>query len=102
MVLQIYQIVILISIGALVGISISFIGQTGLGIVLPIILLFTGDVFLAIAINLLNDLITSATVSIGYLRKKQFKIRSDSEPRPRYTLHRIDVHHQNREIYYLD
>jgi len=77
MVLQIYQIVILISIGALVGISISFIGQTGLGIVLPIILLFTGDVFLAIAINLLNDLITSATVSIGYLRKKQFKIRLD-------------------------
>ena len=77
MVLQIYQIVILISIGALVGISISFIGQTGLGIVLPIILLFTRDVFLAIAINLLNDLITSATVSTGYLRKKQFKIRLD-------------------------
>jgi uncharacterized membrane protein YfcA len=76
-VLLIYQIIILISIGALVGISISFIGQTGLGIVLPIILLFTGDVFLAIAINLLNDLITSATVSIGYLRKKQFKIRID-------------------------
>jgi len=75
--LEIYQIVILISIGALVGISISFIGQTGLGIVLPVILLFTGDVFLAIAINLLNDLITSATVSIGYLRKKQFKIRLD-------------------------
>ena len=77
MALEFYQIVILISIGALVGISISFIGQTGLGIVLPIILLFTGDVFLAIAINLLNDLITSATVSIGYLRKKQFKIRLD-------------------------
>jgi len=75
--LEIYQIVILISIGALVGISISFIGQTGLGIVLPIILLFTGDVFLAIAINLLNDLITAAAVSIGYLRKKQFKIRVD-------------------------
>ena len=75
--LEIYQIVILISIGALVGISISFIGQTGLGIVLPIVLLFTGDVFLAIAINLLNDLITSATVSIGYLKKKQFKIRLD-------------------------
>jgi len=52
MVLEIYQIVILISIGALVGISISFIGQTGMGIVFPIILLFTGDVFLAIAINL--------------------------------------------------
>lgn len=78
MVLQIYQIVILISIGALVGISISFIGQTGLGIVLPIILLLTGDVFLAIAINLLNDLITTATVSIGYLRKKQFKMRIDT------------------------
>ena len=77
MALEIYQIAILISIGALVGISISFIGQTGLGIVLPIILLFTGDVFLAIAINLLNDLITAVTVSIGYLRKKQFKLRVD-------------------------
>jgi len=77
MALEIYQIAILISIGALVGISISFIGQTGLGIVLPIILLFTGDVFLAIAVNLLNDLITAAAVSIGYLRKKQFKIRLD-------------------------
>ena len=77
MALEIYQIAILISIGALVGISISFIGQTGLGIVLPIVLLFTGDVFLAIAINLLNDLITSATVSIGYLKKKQFKLRLD-------------------------
>ena len=77
MVLELYQIVILISIGALVGISISFIGQTGLGIVLPIILLITGDVFLAIAINLLNDLITSTTVSIGYLKKKEFKLRAD-------------------------
>ncbi len=77
MALELYQIVILISIGALVGISISFIGQTGMGIVFPIILLFTGDVFLAIAINLLNDLITAAAVSIGYLRKKQFKIRVD-------------------------
>jgi len=77
MALEIYQIAILISIGALVGISISFIGQTGLGIVLPIILLFTGDVFLAISINLLNDLITAVTVSIGYLRKKQFKLRVD-------------------------
>jgi uncharacterized membrane protein YfcA len=75
--LELYQIVILILIGALVGISISFIGQTGLGIVLPIVLLFTGDVFLAIAVNLLNDLITSATVSMGYLRKNQFKIRID-------------------------
>ena len=78
MALEIYQIVVLISIGALVGISISFIGQTGLGIVLPIILLLTGDVFLSIAINLLNDLITSAAVSIGYLRKNQYKIRVDT------------------------
>ena len=62
MTLEIYQIAILISIGALVGISISFIGQTGLGIVLPIILLFTGDVFLAIAVNLLND---SWTLKLG-------------------------------------
>ena len=77
MVLEVYQVFILISIGALVGISISFIGQTGLGIVLPIVLLFTGDVFLAIAVNLLNDLITSITVSVSYLRKKQFKIRLD-------------------------
>ena len=75
--LEFYQIIILICIGALVGISISFIGQTGLGIVLPIVLLFTGDVFLAIAINLLNDLITSATVSTGYLRKKQYEVRFD-------------------------
>lgn len=77
MALEIYHIIILIVIGALVGISISFIGQTGQGIVLPIILLLTGDVFLAIAINLLNDVITSAAVSIGYLRKKKFAIRID-------------------------
>jgi len=77
MALEIYHIIILIVIGALVGISISFIGQTGQGIVLPIILLLTGDVFLAIAINLLNDVITSTAVSIGYLRKKKFAIRID-------------------------
>ena len=75
--LEIYHIIILIAIGGLVGISISFIGQTGQGIVLPIILLLTGDVLLALAINLLNDVITSATVSIGYLRKKKFAIRID-------------------------
>ena len=75
--LEIYQIITLILIGALVGISISFVGQTGQGVVLPVVLLFTGNGFLAIAVNLLNDLITSAFVSIGYLRKKQFKIRKD-------------------------
>ena len=66
--------IILIGIGLLVGISISFVGQTGQGVVLPIVLLFTGDVFLAIAVNLLNDLITSFIVSIRYIRRKQFKI----------------------------
>ncbi|MFW9970511.1 MAG: sulfite exporter TauE/SafE family protein [Candidatus Odinarchaeota archaeon] len=77
MVLEIYQAGILLIIGALVGISISFVGQTGQGVVLPIILLFTGDAFLAIAINLLNDLITSSVVSIGYIKKGEFKIRKD-------------------------
>lgn len=76
--LEIYQIVILLLIGALVGISISFVGQTGQGVVLPIILLLTGDAFLAIAINLLNDLITSAFVSIGYIRMGELEIRKDT------------------------
>jgi uncharacterized membrane protein YfcA len=75
--LEIYHMVILIGIGLLVGISISFVGQTGLGVVLPIVLLFTGDIFLAIAVNLLNDLITSFIVSIKYIRQKQFKIKMD-------------------------
>ena len=75
--LEIYQIIILILIGSLVGISLSFIGQTGQVIVLPTVLLITGDVFLAIAINLLNDLITSAFVSIKYVKSKQYKIRKD-------------------------
>ncbi|MHA1669472.1 MAG: sulfite exporter TauE/SafE family protein [Promethearchaeota archaeon] len=78
MTLEMYQIAMLISIGALVGISISFIGQTGIGIVLPVIILFTGDVLLAIAINLLNDLVTTAAVSIGYIIKKQYKMRVDT------------------------
>ncbi len=60
------------------GISISFVGQTGQGVVLPIILLLTGDAFLAIAINLLNDLITSVFVSIGYIRKGELEIRKDT------------------------
>lgn len=75
--LEIYHMIILIGIGLIVGISISFVGQTGQGVVLPIVLLFTGDIFLAIAVNLLNDLITSFTVSIKYIRRKQFKIKPD-------------------------
>jgi len=76
--LNVYEIITLILIGALVGISISFVGQTGQGVVLPIVLLLNGDAFLAIAINLLNDFITSAFVSIGYIRKKEFKFRKDT------------------------
>jgi uncharacterized membrane protein YfcA len=75
--LELFQIVILIGIGALVGISISIAGQTGQGVVLPIVLLFTGDVFLAIAINLLNDLITTLFASIRYVKNREFKIRVD-------------------------
>ncbi|MDX1797240.1 MAG: sulfite exporter TauE/SafE family protein [Candidatus Lokiarchaeia archaeon] len=76
--LEIYQIIILLLIGSLVGISISFVGQTGQGVVLPIVLLLTEDPFLAIAINLLNDLITSVFVSIGYIRKGELAIRKDT------------------------
>jgi uncharacterized membrane protein YfcA len=76
--LELYQIIILLLIGAIVGISISFVGQTGQGVVLPIVLLLTGDAFLAIAINLLNDLITSVFVSIGYIRKGELEIRKDT------------------------
>jgi len=72
--LDIFQILLLIGIGALVGISLSFAGQSGQGIVLPIILLLTGDVFLAIAINLLNDLITTTFISIKYIRNNQFQL----------------------------
>jgi len=77
MALEFYQIILIIFIGILVGISISFVGQTGQGVVLPIVLIITGDVFIAIAINLLNDFITSAFVSISYLRKKQFKLKKE-------------------------
>ena len=68
MVLELYQIILLLIVGAFVGIGMSFVGQTGQGVVMPIILLLTGNVFLAIAINLLNDLITAGTVSITYIR----------------------------------
>jgi uncharacterized membrane protein YfcA len=77
MALELYQAIILIGIGALVGISISLAGQTGQGVVLPIVLLFTGNVFLAIAVNLLNDFITSLVASIKYVRNKEYRIRLD-------------------------
>ncbi|UCC18376.1 MAG: sulfite exporter TauE/SafE family protein [Promethearchaeota archaeon] len=72
MVLEFYHIIILILIGALVGISMSFVGQTGQGVVVPLILLMTGDVLLAIAVNVLNDFIAVIGVSINYVRKKQY------------------------------
>jgi len=78
MVLELYQIILLLIVGAFVGIGMSFVGQTGQGVVMPIILLLTGNVFLAIAINLLNDLITAGTVSITYIRAKEFKLRKDT------------------------
>ncbi|MFX1412035.1 MAG: sulfite exporter TauE/SafE family protein [Promethearchaeota archaeon] len=77
MVLEIYQIIFLIFIGALVGISMSFIGQTGQGVVVPLILIISGDVFLAIAISVLNDLIAAIAVGFNYTRKKQFYFRRD-------------------------
>jgi uncharacterized membrane protein YfcA len=61
-------------IGALVGISMSFIGQTGQGVVVPLILLITGDVLLAIAINVVNDIIAAIPVAINYVRKKEFQV----------------------------
>jgi len=75
--LELYQIILMIIIGSLVGISMSFIGQTGQGIVVPLILIISGDVFLAIAISVLNDLIAATAVSINYTRKKQFYFRRD-------------------------
>lgn len=55
----------------------SFIGQTGQGVVVPLILIISGDVFLAIAISVLNDLIAAIAVSFNYTRKKQFYFRRD-------------------------
>ncbi len=76
--LEIYHIILLILLGALVGISMSFVGQTGQGVVIPSVFLITGDILLAIAVSVLNDLITAAAVSIGYLKNKQFKFRKDT------------------------
>lgn len=73
-----FVIVILIIAGSSVGLSMSFIGQTGSGIVIPIVFILTGDIFLAIVINLLNDLIAASAVSISYIRNKNFKIRKDN------------------------
>lgn len=70
--LETYQILLLLAVGMLVGISMSFIGQTGQSFVIPVVLVMTANALLAVAINALNDLITAACVSSGYVRHKQF------------------------------
>lgn len=50
----------------------SFVGQTGQGVVVPLILLITGDILLAIAINVINDFIAASSIAINYVRKKQY------------------------------
>ncbi|MFX1391374.1 MAG: sulfite exporter TauE/SafE family protein [Promethearchaeota archaeon] len=72
MFLEFYQVVLFIFIGSLVGISMSFVGQTGQGVVVPLILMITGDALLAISVNVLNDFIAVIAVSINYIRKKQY------------------------------
>lgn len=77
LVLEIYPIIILIFVGALVGISMSFVGQTGQGVVVPLILLMTGDVLLAISVSVLNDFIAATSVAINYVRKKQYYLNKN-------------------------
>lgn len=55
----------------------SFVGQTGQGIVVPLILLITGDVLLAISVNVLNDFIAATSVAINYVRKKQYDLNKN-------------------------
>ena len=55
----------------------SFVGQTGQGVVVPLILLITGDVLLAISVNVLNDFIAATSVAINYVRKKQFYLNKN-------------------------
>ena len=73
-----FVIIILLIAGASVGLSMSFIGQTGSGVVIPIVFILTGDIFLAIVINLLNDLIAASAVSISYIKNRNFKIQKDN------------------------
>lgn len=55
----------------------SFVGQTGQGVVVPLILLITGDVLLAISVNVLNDFIAATSVAINYVRKKQYYLNKN-------------------------
>jgi uncharacterized membrane protein YfcA len=72
LVIEIPLLLLLILVGALVGISMSFVGQTGQGVVVPLILLITGDVLLAITTNLLNDFIAAISVWINYAKKRKY------------------------------
>ena len=54
-----------------------FVGQTGQGVVVPLILLITGDVLLAISVNVLNDFIAATSVAINYVRKKQYYLNKN-------------------------
>jgi uncharacterized membrane protein YfcA len=55
----------------------SFVGQTGQGVVVPLILLIKGDVLLAISVNVLNDFIAATSVAINYVRKKQYYLNKN-------------------------
>jgi uncharacterized membrane protein YfcA len=73
MLLAPYEILLLLAIGVLVGISMSFIGQTGQALVIPAVLLITGgNVLLAVTVNLLNDLLAAVSVSTAYVRHHQY------------------------------
>lgn len=75
--LELFQIIILILAGCMTGISMSFIGQTGAGVVIPIVVLITGDPLLALSINILNDLIAVVVVSFSYIKRKNIHFNKD-------------------------
>ncbi len=75
--MELFQILILLGVGVVAGLSMSIVGQTGQGIIVPIIFLFTGDILLAIAISLLNDLIGALTVSGNYIKNKNYIFRKN-------------------------
>lgn len=68
--LELYQIIVLLGIGVVAGISMSIVGQTGQGIIVPLVFLFTGDILLAIAVSLLNDFFAAITASRKYIQHK--------------------------------
>lgn len=76
--LELFQIIFLILIGVLGGVAMSFLGYTSQGFVIPTILIITGgDMLLAIVSSIVNDLIAAIGVGINYIRKKEYKFRSD-------------------------